>query len=174
MPDPANEIQRAAVKSRAVTSALRADQSLGQHEAHVQQGRGEIIADSPKIRQLQICGLQGIAGEHSCDIEPTPGLCCFQYGLLAVEDLLAQHERTRPVPQVLPDGVDGEMEEGGKEPGRYPFSDRCFEFTRKAIAFLVMVTPAAVEQRFERTGFVTAGHFRLSRKITELEVRIPG
>ena len=46
--------------------------------------------------------------------------------------------------------VGGEMKEGRKEARRYALSDRCFEFTCKAIAFFVMVTPAMIEQRFEQ------------------------
>jgi hypothetical protein len=73
---------------------------------------------------------------------------------------------------VLADRVDGEMEEGGKEPWRYPFSGCRFELARKAIAFFVMVTPATIEQGFERSGFVAAGHFRMSHTATEFQVRI--
>jgi hypothetical protein len=72
----------------------------------------------------------------------------------------AQSERARPIAQVLADRVDGEMEERRKELGRYPLSSCRFEAPRKAIALLLMKTPAAIQQRFERTSLIIAGHVR--------------
>jgi len=90
---------------------------------------------------------------------------------VAGENMLAQNERARPIAQVCPDRVGGEMKEGGKQAGRYSRPSRRFELARKALTLFVMIVPSVIEQLFQRARFIIYDHSEFLRQVLESKVQ---
>src|SRR5258707_525863 len=85
--------------------------------------------------------------------------------------MLAQNERARPIAQVYPDRVGGEMKEGRKQARRHSRLGPRFQLARKALTFFVMIVPAVIEQHFQRANFITSDHSGFLRQAPEFKAR---
>ena len=76
-------------------------------------------------------------------------------------------QRAFPIAQMLPDGMNGEVEKRREQLRRHALVGRLLEFNRQPLAFPVMIRPALLDQSFQGARSITIAHSTFSQGADE-------